>query len=173
MIRSRILVPSAGPSDWRRLLADPEKHWRDGYSAKAAAERWEASTGLPPEIGSLFEAVGLGPSELLLAVPEWKTPLPGGERESQTDVFALVHAPRGVFACAVEAKVIEPFGPTVAEWLAGASAGKLERLAYLCDLLGLPNPPAGELRYQLFHRTAVALIEAERFGCAGAAMIVH
>jgi hypothetical protein len=170
---SKIHLPSTGPADWRRLLADPEKHWKEGYSAKCVAERWESADGLPEEIARQFQALGLAPVELLLAIPELKTPLPGGERQSQTDVFALVRTARGVFACGVEAKVAESFGPTVAEWLTEASPGKLERLKYVCDLLGLPNPPLSALRYQLLHRTAAALIEADRFGSAGAAMLVH
>ncbi|MEJ0023434.1 MAG: hypothetical protein WDN76_08400 [Alphaproteobacteria bacterium] len=170
---SRILVPTTGPSDWRRLLAQPETQWKDGYSAKSAADRWESTGGWPPEIARQFELAGWGPTELLMASPEWKTPLPGGERASQTDIFALVHTSIGVVACGVEAKVAESFDRTVAEWSVSASPGKQERLAHLCDLLGFANPPPGALRYQLFHRTAAALIEAKRFGCVGAAMIVH
>lgn len=171
----KIFVPTTGPDDWRRLLASPEKHWRDGYSAKSAAERWEGAAGaLPQEIARQFEKAGLGPAELLLAVPEWKTPLPGGIRESQTDIFALIRAAGGVYACAIEAKVEESFDKTVDEWRSDApSPGKLERLDFLCRTLGLDASRCGSLRYQLFHRTAAALIEAERFGCAGAAMIVQ
>lgn len=33
----RIFVPSRGADDWRQCLADPEKQWRDGYSAKCLA----------------------------------------------------------------------------------------------------------------------------------------
>ena len=40
-----------------------------------------------------------------------------------------------------------------------------------CSVFSIRRP--GALRYQLLHRAAAALIEAERFGCAGAAMIVH
>ena len=169
---SKIYLPSTGAPDWRRLLADREKHWKAGYSARAAAERWESADGLPAEIERQFVAVHLGPCELILALPELKTPLPGAGRASQTDVFTLVRTVRGVFACGVEAKVSESFGPTIGEW-SDASPGKAKRLNYLCGLLGLAEPPAAALRYQLLHRTAAALIEAQRFGCAGAAMVVH
>lgn len=168
----RIFLPSNGAEDWRALLADPDKHWRAGYSARAAAERWENARGLPEEVGAVFERAGLGPVELLAAFPEWKTPLPGGRRESQTDVLALVRTARGLFVAGVEAKVAEPFGPTVSEWLADASPGKVERLKFPRDKLGL-HENVFALRYQLLHRTASAIIEAERFGAAGAAMIVH
>ena len=39
------LVPTRGPADWQAYLADPEKHWKDGRSAKMLAETWEG--GLP------------------------------------------------------------------------------------------------------------------------------
>ncbi|MCE5972435.1 hypothetical protein LZA78_02885 [Sinirhodobacter sp. WL0062] len=135
----------------------------------AAALSWEAAGGLPPEVSNL-----LGESvELLLAIPEHKVPLPGGSRESQCDVFALAKASNETIAIAVEAKVNEPFGPTVGEWLENASDGKIERLRFICDLLGLNNPPPPELRYQLFHRTAAAILEAARFKTDRAAMIVQ
>lgn len=169
LMTKRIFLPSNGAEDWRVLLADPDKHWRAGYSARSAAERWEAANGLPDEVRAVFDQAGLGPVELLAAFPEWKTPLPGGRRESQTDVLALVRTARGLFVAGVEAKVAEPFGPTVSEWLADATPGKIERLNFLREKLGL-HEDVSALRYQLLHRTASAIIEAERFG---AAMIVH
>src|SRR5688500_6454146 len=39
-VPQRIYVPSTGPNDWRRLLADPAKQWRKGYSAMAVARCW-------------------------------------------------------------------------------------------------------------------------------------
>lgn len=168
----RIFLPTQSPEGWRVLLADPVKHWRSGYSARMAAEHWEAGQGLPPEINAVFEEAMLGPTELLAAFPEWKTPLPGGRRESQTDILALVRAPNGLWVAGVEAKVAEPFGPTVGEWLVDASPGKLERLDFLKRKLRLDGD-IEVLRYQLLHRTAAAIIEAERFNAAGAAMIVQ
>lgn len=168
-MNSRIVVPSSGPGDWRRLLADPEKHWKRGYSAMAAALAWEAAGGgLPQEISSL-----LGQQvELLLAIPEHKVALPGGSRASQCDVFALVRVDDRTCAVAVEAKVNESFGPTVGEWIVGASRGKVDRMGSICALLGLSTPADG-LRYQLFHRTAAAVIEARRFKTDRAAMVVQ
>ncbi len=166
---TRIYVPSCGPQSWQGLLADPEKHWRTGFSAKTLAHAWESADGLPPEISRLFE----GRVELLFALPEHKVDLPGGSRPSQTDLFALLRHDERTIATAVEGKVDEPFGPTVGEWLEGASDGKRERLEYLCDILGLVNEGLSELRYQLLHRAASAAIEAERFKTDEAAMIVH
>ena len=48
-------------------------------------------------------------------------------------------------------------------WLSGsrrASAGKLERLEWIRQILGLPQELDGGIRYQLMHRTAAAATEA-------------
>ena len=135
----------------------------------AAALSWEAANGLPSEISDLLG----GSFELLFAIPEHKVALPGGRRESQCDVFALVKKRDELTAIAVEAKVNETFGPTVGEWKVDASAGKIERMKFICDLLGLSAPPPNDLRYQLFHRTAAAILEARRFNADRAAMIVQ
>jgi Domain of unknown function (DUF6946) len=166
---TKIFIPSVGPDDWRRFLAEPEKQWKRGYSAMAAALSWEAANGVPSEIAELLS----GSPELFLAIPEHKVALPGGRRESQCDVFALVKACNETIAIAIEAKVKEPFGPTVGEWMVDASKGKIERMRFICDLLGLNAPPPDELRYQLFHRTAAAVLEASRFKTDRAAMIVQ
>ena len=165
---SKILVPTRGPSDWQILLADPEKHWRAGYSAMAAARSWEAARGLPPELEPI-----LGPgAELIFAIPEHKVPLPGGRRESQCDVFALVRSNTRVIAVAVEAKVNEPFDKTLKQWLADGSDGKRRRLDAICEILGCGEPPPN-LRYQLLHRTAAAVLEAERLKAGAAAMVIQ
>lgn len=165
---SRILVPTRSEDDWRALLADPEMHWRAGHSAMATARAWQAAQGLPPEIAALFPEG----TELVWALPEHKVPLPGGRRESQCDVFALLRDPHGLTALAVEAKVNEPFGPTLEQWLADGSPGKRVRLDAICGMLGCAEPPP-HLRYQLFHRTAAAVVEARRLHARRAAMVVQ
>ncbi len=166
---TRIVIPSKGAEDWRRVLADPERHWRDGYSAKSTAESWERAQGVPAEIASLFPVC----PELLLAIAEHQVPLPGGGRASQCDVFALLDCGAERIAMAVEAKVDEPFGPTIAEWFAEPSEGKTRRLTAICDWLGTDFVPPEAMRYQLFHRSAAAIAEARRFRCDAAAMIVQ
>lgn len=151
-----ILVPTEGVRDWQRRLADPEKHWRTGYSARALAHAWEDASGLPPEVAALLGP--LGKVELLLAIPEYDVPLPGGERPSQNDVFALVRTKDGLIVVMVEGKVSESFGPTLEEWRKDASAGKTERLAHIKGKLGLANNPPPGIRYQLLHRAASAVI---------------
>jgi hypothetical protein len=110
--------------------------------------------------------------DLLAAIPEYQTPLPGGTRPSQTDLLVVARSVSGLVVIAVESKVDEPFGPVVSEWRDG-TPGKERRLLFLCELLGLDPGAVGDLRYQLFHRTAAALIEAERFHASKAVMLVH
>lgn len=166
---TKILVPTSDYNDWKQFLADPEKQWKRGFSAMATALSWEDAKGLPIEISNILG----GSAELLLAIPEHKVALPGGTRESQCDVFALVKSNDEIISLAVEAKVNEPFGPTIDEWMKDASKGKLKRIQYICELLGLKTLPPGNLRYQLFHRTASAILEAKRFNADKAAMIVQ
>lgn len=168
---SRILLPSTGPNDWHRLLAEPDLHWAIGRSARTLANAWEAADGLPPEVHEAIVAIHPDP-RLLLAIPEHKTPLPGGRRESQSDVFALIGSANGLIAATIESKVEEPFGPRISDWNPDGSAGKRERFDYLCALLGIVSCPPN-VHYQLLHRTASALIEAKRYGAPHAAMIVH
>jgi hypothetical protein len=172
-----IYLPSEGPEAWRWLLAAPHKHWRHGASAMALAYAWEQAEGWPSEVeAGLATSDALRGAELLLALPEYETPLPGGKRASQSDVFALARTATGEQAAlAVEGKVEERFGTeTVAEWREGGSSGKEKRLAHLLEVLELEDDAAlGALRYQLLHRTASAVIEARRFGARHALMLVH
>ena len=169
------IVPTTSPLDWKRLLAQPERQWKPGFSAMTLAQSWEAADGdLPPEIANLLltvEASYFVDVRLILAIPEFQVPLPGGDRPSQTDVLALVSG-RGGGTCvlAVEGKVDETFGPTVAEKRA---EGAKDRLDYLCKLLELPAVLPGSIRYQLLHRTAASILAAHEFKATAAAMIVH
>lgn len=166
---SKILIPTKNAEDWKQLLADPQKHWRIGYSAYATAWSWECANGLPKEIAELLG----NNAELLLAIPEHKVALPGGSRESQCDVFALLRTGEKTLSLSVEGKVNEAFGPTIGEWMSTPTKGKIVRLTAICEMLGVNYPPKPELRYQLFHRTAAAVLEAQRFGTDNAAMVVH
>ncbi|WP_390919555.1 DUF6946 family protein [Neorhizobium turbinariae] len=169
MPRQRIYLPSPGPSAWQQFLAEPEKQWRVGYSARTIAHSWEHCDGLPPEVSAMFP----GDPELLLAIPEHKVPLAGGGRDSQNDVFALIRFDGKTCAATIEGKVAEPFGPTVGEWYNAPSNGKMMRMKQLCDVLGLDGTPPPQIRYQLLHRTASALIEATRFKTDEAAMLIQ
>ena len=110
---------------------------------------------------------------MLVAFPEYKVPLPGGHRASQNDIFILAKGVGQLVSITVEGKVSEPFGNTIAEWKAQAGRGKETRLKYLCNLLKLDPASVDHIRYQLLHRTASALIEANKFNAPNALMLVH
>ena len=130
-----IAIPSNGPTDWQRVLAKPDLHWRSGASAMTLAACWEAAGGeFPPDVDRVLDSSGL--PELdglapLLIIPEYPVALPGGARPSMTDVFVLARGASGLVAIAVEGKVNEPFGALVEEKRQDASDGQLERLEFL------------------------------------------
>ena len=172
----RIFVPTKCGSDWQHLLAKPKLHWKLGRSAMTAAASWEsASDRLPQEIQTLLDSssdsVLVGQS-LLIAIPEWQVPLPGGVTSSCTDVLAICRNEIGLCILGVEAKVDEDFGPQLIEKRAEATSGQAERLKHLCELLQVEGFDDA-IRYQLLHRTASALITARDFHAAAAVMLVH
>jgi hypothetical protein len=169
-----------GPSDWRRLLADPRKQWKRTKSAYESAVAWEASRdskrGIPPEIAAKLDAHEyFRGASLLLGIPEHQVALEGGGHSSQTDLWALIAAPIGVVSVAVEAKAGEPFGETVEDWLRKAKlkSGKPARLKQICSLLRVSDVDVQRCRYQLMHRAAAAILEAQRFRLSTALFLVH
>jgi hypothetical protein len=173
---SRFYLPSNSPEDWKQLLAQPGRHWKTGYSAKALAYCWQEAGDFPPEVRRVFQNSGVDVFqnlEPLLAFPEYKVPLPGGRRASQNDIFVLAKGSGQLVSIMVEGKVLEPFGDTISKWKAQSGRGKETRLTYLCRLLGLDPATVGHIRYQLLHRTVSALIEAKRFNATTALMLVH
>jgi hypothetical protein len=172
----RIFISTQTGSDWQRLLAKPQLHWKKGRSAMTAAASWEyASNALPPEITALLNSSlddDLSELELLAAIPEWEVSLEGGDTASHTDVLALAHNDRGLCVVAVEAKVDEDFGPLVKEKRIKPSDGQTSRLNYLQSLLGLKTLDDG-IRYQLLHRTASAILTARDFHAGVAVMMVQ
>jgi len=177
-VQKKIFVPTKGTKDWRDLLADPVKQWRPTYSAKYLADVWEKSNGFPPEVVELFSSSGI-PSfsglELLLAFPEHGVDLPpDSRRPSQNDLFVIAKGADGnLISIMIEGKVNEPFDKTLQKWKVGMSSGKTERLRFLQDCLGLSADIPDQIRYQLLHRAASALIEAKRFNAGSAVMLIH
>ena len=170
-----IYVPSSGPEDWQWLLAAPALHWKHGYSAMSLADVWDTPNDWPASVEAALSASELAGLEPLVGLPEHKVPLAGGAAASQTDLFVLGrHPDRGVVAIAVEGKAAEPFGETLGEWRRDASEGKRQRLAHILGVLELQDTAElDDIRYQLFHRAASALIEAGRFGATDAVLLVH
>lgn len=175
---SRVYIPASKPEDWKALLADPIKHWRTGFSAKTLAYCWQEANGFPESVKRVFKKTSLPifkEIELLIALPEHKVPLPGGLRASQSDIFVLARANNELVAIAVEGKVSEDFGPLVSEWLniKDKKTNRPERLNFLVKKINIEGKDIRDIRYQLIHRTASSIIEAERFSAKHALVLIH
>lgn len=171
-------MPSMGTAEWRAKLADPYLHWRRKKSAWELAVSWESrrtdESGFPPEIETALNSHPVFESaRLLMAVPEHRVKLDDDRRPSQNDLWAVVLLKQGYASAAIEAKAGEEFDKTISEWMAKESEGKTERLKFLTKTLGLSETPPGHIRYQLVHRTASAVIEANRWKAPVALMLVQ
>lgn len=157
-----------------RALAHPAKHWKDGRSAKELTKAWIGTDNIPFRVSSVLNSCPTYKlAEMQHAIFEKKVNLGTPGRDSQTDLMVYMTLFRGGAAVvAVEGKVNESFGPIVGAWL-GESVTKAPRLEKLCHDLGIPVERAMDLRYQLFHRTASAVYEAEKTGAEHALMLVH
>jgi len=173
---SKFYIPASNPEDWKPLLAKPDKHWRTAYSAKALAYCWQEANGFPAEVKKVFKNSSIDlfqDTQMLVAFPEYKVPLPGGKRASQNDIFILAKSKEQLISIAVEGKVDESFGEIVSKWKLKDRGGKEDRLKFLCDVLQLDVDRIDHIRYQLLHRTASAVIEAKKFNARSALMLVH
>jgi hypothetical protein len=184
---NRLFIPSLGPTDWRRLLADPAIQWKRYKSALEMAVCWEAAReserGLPPEVAETLDSIDqLRGAELLIGLPEHKVSFEGGGHPSQNDLWAILRVGRELVSMAVEAKAGEALGDIVKDWLSKDSkhsgknrdrSGKPDRLNDLNRRLAISDADVSLIRYQLLHRTASALKEAERFGARTAVMLVQ
>ncbi|MBE7445405.1 MAG: hypothetical protein HS132_09225 [Planctomycetia bacterium] len=173
----RIFVPTKTGTDWQHLLGKPKLHWKKGRSAMSAAACWEESQPrLPAEITQVLEA-GKDPSlselQLLVAIPEWEVELHGGNNASQTDILAITRNQSGLVIIGVEAKVDEPFVPTLEEKKTKATQNQLSRIDYLEKELGRTVPFGNHIRYQLLHRTVSVILTARAFHAPIAVMMVH
>ena len=50
----KIFIPTSKAEDWKGFLAEPDKQWRTGYSAKALAYCWEEANGFPNSVKKVF-----------------------------------------------------------------------------------------------------------------------
>ncbi|HTU45372.1 MAG TPA: hypothetical protein VMF91_09930 [Bryobacteraceae bacterium] len=92
-------------------------------------------------------------------------------RNSQTDLMVVVGLSNELAVIAVEGKVEESFAELVSDW--NNTPGKQRRLEILCASLGIPPAQVGSVRYQLLHRAASAIYEANRYRARHALMLVH
>ena len=97
---------------------------------------------------------------------------PGLPRASQTDLLAIIRVRNEIAVIAVEGKVEESFGPLIGDQK-HLSAGQKDRLSHLRKLFDVSERDVSTLRYQLFHRAAAAVFEAQRYACTKAFLLVH
>ena len=123
----------------------------------------------------LDTAEALRSAELLLCLPEHQVHLEGGGHPSQNDLWALLRTASGTASLSVEAKAGEPLDELVRDWLPkdDQRSRKLHRLKALKATLGIEAEDVSPIRYQLLHRAASALLEAERFRAQVAVLLVH
>lgn len=169
-------------NEWRSLLADPIKHWKDGKSAKELAKLWTNSDELPESVKALFPNEEITP---LFLFPEYKVDMPAQGNPSHNDLYVLASTRSGYMVIVVEAKAGEDFGPLVSDWyqerLKNNDKGEnaVKRLNGIVTIMGLENhdlPPyskIGNLRWQLFHRTASAILEAKRISASKALVLIQ
>jgi hypothetical protein len=169
----RLHVPVIEPEDVIRHLGHQEKHWKAGRSAYALTQLWFRAQQLPDSISSLFAShPDFGRAELIDAFFERQVDLGTPGRPSQTDLLAVISLDDRIAIMAVEAKAGEPFGDYVQHWLDGSQA-KFARLSALCATLNISVEVARTLRYQLLHRAASAILEAERYRSRIAILLVQ
>jgi hypothetical protein len=169
--------------DWFRY-APPRmgsQHWKDGRSAKELAKAW-LKTGvprMPDELDALLRSHPAATGFVVeTAMPEMITHLDnfrGGSRNH--DLVLLGRSGEQRVLVSVEAKADESFGKLICEELAAAKPSS--RVPDRIDLLsravfGQPiDQELGNLRYQLLHGIAGALIEAVSQEAGLVAFVVH
>lgn len=161
------------PEDIIDHLGSGEDHWKPGRSAYELAYSWYEAGGIPATVQAVLDTVPLYRSaQMLDGFFERKVALAAPGAQSQTDLMVLASVEGGLAVIAVEGKVTEPFRPLVAEWNTGTPR-RMQRLAALCSTFGLDPAKVGDLRYQLFHRAASAVYEAQRYRSRRALFVVQ
>lgn len=169
--------PLKDPLQTKPLLRDPELHWKKGRSAYEAAHSWVNGNinhegGMPRSVRTLLDqAPEWTGAEVAIGLFEHATPLDTLRGPSNNDLLVICRLRDALGVMAVEAKAGEPFGELVSVW--NSSPGRSARLAWACDFFSVDMEACGGLRWQLFHRTASAIIEAKRFHSPHAIMLVH
>jgi len=154
-------------------LAKRERHWKKGFSAYELAHSWVNADDIPDPVRAVLDTCPeYAGAALVEGLFERDVDLRTPGRRSQTDLLAFVKLAHGNAVIAVEGKVDEAFGDLVSKWN-DHTPGKKRRLEALCASLGLQVADVAGIRYQLLHRTASAIYEAQRYRTKRAMMLVH
>src|SRR3954447_19479677 len=117
---AEILVPARSPDDWRHFLAEPDKHWSTGRSAKSLAHCWQAARDFAPSVRRVFKESPyplFHEIEMLVGLVEHDVPLPGAGFASANDLYVLAKSRGDLVSVAVEGKAGEKFDALVSDWL--------------------------------------------------------
>ena len=166
---------------WSQTRRDDQPSPRPG-SAKEIAKAWIGPDGprVPRDfvdfLKSQEEFDGI---EITEAVPEQKVPLDDFRGNTRnTDLAVTGKSEKGLVAIGVEAKVDEPFGDLIGEYLDKERPEKSnvpKRIDHLSRSM-FGRAVDGEIRgirYQLLHASAAVLIRAKSIGAAHAVFLVH
>ena len=177
MTKQELFCEPPAPDEWREFLVNDD-HWKPGRSVWSVAHSWRDACGVPSEVVRLLG----NDIDLIDMSPEYNVGFgdEGGIGGSvRCDVFARVKVDGLNCALVIEAKVDEPFGEKLSDWLRGeggnqnSDPNRERRLEKICKVLRMGVPSNGSLRYQLFSQTFAAVHRAECLGADMAAMIVQ
>ena len=170
---TRLHVPMKDPKHVVPHLGRGTLHWKKGYSAHKLTQSWYKADGFPTQVSKVLDSeTSLRDLKLIDGFFERKTDLRTPGKATQTDLLVIAKGRHGPVLIGVEGKVKEPFGRRIRNWL--DSPSKKKRLSNLCDTLGISNNSGiDSLRYQLFHRTAAVIYEAQDRNIDRAVMLVH
>ena len=179
IIKSKLGKTIRSVDDWEAYAPPASKklHWVDGRSAKELAKLWikNGSDQLPEVLTQLFcDVVELRHVEINLVVPECKTKLDHYGNGRVHDLLLYGKSGKEKIVISIEAKVDEPFGPTIKERKKDRRAHSNidKRIARLAESL-FYQKDIEHVRYQLLHGIAGTLIEAKRHKATYAVFVVH
>lgn len=169
-------------NDWQNAQTDSTK-WKQGFSAHALAHTWQPDPDFPPAVLAALRACPPLFSDIkpVKAHIERATKMPGAGFASFTDLLVFAESAGEQVVIGVEGKCDESFGnQTVGVWrksstsVGGDNANRETRLAGILEHIGLTdNDAAQTVRYQLLHRMAATVIEADKTGAKHAVLLVH
>lgn len=176
--------------EWLELAppAGGERQWRDGRSAKELAKAWfrDGVAAVPKEILAVMDThEGTKDFVAHCAIAEKRTTLddfPGNTRNNDVLITGFANhglANRTLTIVAVEAKADESFGQTIGQYLRTIKKKPRSRVPKRIEMLSRflfgkePDEEICELRYQLLHGLAAAVIEANEQKASQAVFLVH
>ena len=171
-------APLLEPEQAKPLLKWPDIQWRPQKSAYETAHAWikagkVSGGGIPaPARAVLDQAQEWKNAKVVIGLFEHATALDTQIGPSNTDILVVCDIASGLGAMAVEGKAGEDFDKLVKTYRL-QSPGKAARFRWACEQFGIQPDDCGDLRWQLFHRTLSAAIEAKRFKSSQAVMLVH